>query len=322
MLRDREDRRVTYLRLSLTSACHMRCVYCRPELHDNHPPGLLSPAEIGALVSHLGRRHGVRKVRLTGGDPTFRGDLTEILERIAAVPEVQDLAMTTNGMLLPSRALDWRRAGLNRVNISLDSLDPLRFARMTGVPGLERVVRGIESALAAGFERVRLNTVVLRHENLEELPNLLSFAADLGVEIRFIELMPMGPLATAWKDGYVPAVRMKLELSELVVRWSPLPRGPESAARFDVVLVDGRRATVGFITPMSCAFCADCDRLRITADGVLYPCLMDHPSGSILPALRPAFDPERLDSLLLEGLRRKAPEHPPEGFAVMTNIGG
>jgi GTP 3',8-cyclase len=300
----------------------MRCVYCRPDFHRNDPSGILTPAEIEALVGHLVGSHGVRKVRLTGGDPTFRGDLLEIIERVGGVPGLGDVAMTTNGLSLASRAADYREAGLKRVNVSLDSLDPERFERMTGVAGMERVIAGLRAALDAGLAPVRINTVVLRDENLEELPALVSFAAELGVEIRFIELMPMGPLADRWKERYVPAARMQRELSEAVAEWARRPQGSESATRFDVTLHDGRRSTIGFITPMSCNFCAACDRIRITAQGTLYPCLMDRPAGSLLPAIRPVFDGELFDELLADGLRAKAPEHPQEGFAVMTNIGG
>jgi GTP 3',8-cyclase len=322
MLRDGKLRTIGYLRLSLTPACHMRCVYCRPGFHRNEPRDLLQAGEIEPMVRHLVTTHGVRKVRLTGGDPTARSGLTEIIRAVAGVEGVKEVAMTTNGLLLGTRAREYREAGLRRVNISLDSLDPERFHRMTGLDQLDRVLEGIDAALDAGLEPVRINTVVLKGENEDELPDLVSFALDRGLEIRFIELMPMGPLAPKWKERYVPAPRMQEVLSPRVREWVRLPQGSESATRFRITLDDGREGTVGFITPMSCNFCAACDRIRITADGTFYPCLMDRPGGSLMPALRPTFDPELFDRLLVRGLQGKAAEHPAEGFAIMTNIGG
>jgi GTP 3',8-cyclase len=322
MLRDGHQRAIGYLRLSLTPACHMRCVYCRPDFHRNDPRDLLGAEEIEPMVRHLVANHGVRKVRLTGGDPTARSGLTEIIRGVAAAEGLRELAMTTNGLVLASRAREYREAGLQRVNVSLDSLDPERFHRMTGLDVLNRVLEGIDAALEADLRPVRINTVVLKGENEDELPELVSFALDRGVEIRFIELMPMGPLAPKWKERFVPATRMQARLGERVREWVRLPQGSSSATRYRVTLDDGREGTVGFITPMSCNFCASCNRIRITADGTLYPCLMDRPGGSLMPALRPVFDGDLFDELLARGLAGKAPEHPAEGFAIMTNIGG
>jgi len=322
MLRDGKLRTIGYLRLSLTPACHMRCVYCRPGFHLNNPRNLLEAEEIEPMVRHLAQNHGVQKVRLTGGDPTARSSLTEIIRRVAGVEGVREVAMTTNGLLLATRAQEYRDAGLRRVNISLDSLNAECFHRMTGLDELDRVLRGIDSALEAGLQPVRINTVVLKGENDHELPALVSFALDRGVEIRFIELMPMGPLAPKWQERYVPASRMQEILDASVQEWTRLDQGSESATRFQVTMKDGRKGTIGFITPMSCNFCGACDRIRITAEGTFYPCLMDRPGGSLLPALRPRFDGELFDQLLLRGLQGKAAEHPAEGFAIMTNIGG
>jgi len=317
------DRPIGYLRLSLTRACQMRCVYCRPDFDNNDCANdRLTPGEIEAVVRHLAARHGVTKVRLTGGDPTARGDLAEIITRVAQLPGVREVAMTTNGLTLASRARDYAAAGLRRVNVSLDTLDPRTFARVTGIDGLRRVLDGIDAAIDAGLTPVKLNTVVLRDENFADLPAIVSFAADRGVETRFIELMPMGPLADHWAERYVTAAEMRRVLDPHVRDWRPMEQGADSATRFDVTLRDGRRMRVGFITPMSCNFCAACDRVRITADGSLYPCLMDEPRGNLMPAIRPRFDAERFDALLRHGFAGKRAEHPQQGFAVMTHVGG
>jgi len=319
---DAQGRAIRYLRLSLTPACHMRCVYCRPAFHTNHAPGMLTPDEIERVVAHLVGQHGVRKVRLTGGDPTARGDLLEIIARLARIDGLDDLAMTTNGLSLAAHAREYAAAGLGRVNVSLDALDPARFAAMTGVDGLDRVLRGIDAALDAGLTPVKLNTVILREQNESQLPALTRFAAAKGVAVRFIELMPMGPLGDEWADRYVPADEMRSILNDIVQRWTPLPQGSDSAKMFRARLRDGGEADIGFITPMSCNFCSACNRIRIASDGSLYPCLMDRPTASILDAVRPRFDPGAFDNVLIEGIAGKAPEHPSRGFVTMTIIGG
>ncbi len=274
------------------------------------------------MVRHLVTEHGLTKVRLTGGDPTARADLLDIIRQVSRIQGVGDLAMTTNGLTLARHAADYAAAGLGRVNISLDSLDRKRFADMTGVDGMDRVIAGIDTALIAGLTPVKINTVVLRDGNLADLPALVDFAASRQVEVRFIELMPMGPLGDQWADRYVPASVMRNRLESVVHCWEPLPQGSDSALRYRVTLRDGRSACIGFITPMSCNFCSACNRLRITSDGSVYPCLMDQPRGSIMHAVRPRLDTQRFDRVLEQALQDKAPEHPTTGFAVMTQIGG
>lgn len=323
MLADMYGRSIAYLRLSLTEACSMRCTYCRPAIHGQpHGAPLLSAEDIDRLVRHLAEHHGLRKVRLTGGDPTSRPELTTIIERIAAVPQIQDLAMTTNGLTLAHRAGEYRKAGLKRLNVSLDTLNAERFHRLTGVDGLPRVLAGLDAAESAGFAPIRLNTVVVRGENERDLPELVRFAARRAWDIRFIELMPMGPLAADWHNRYVPERQMREILDEIVREWIPIEQHHDAARRYRVILDDGAEAVVGFITPMSCNFCAACNRIRITSDGTLYPCLMDAPGPSLLPAMHPAFDPAELDRLLRDGLISKRREHPQNGPTMMVQLGG
>ncbi len=320
---DLQGRSVGYLRLSLTAACSMRCTYCRPKVYaDQSGDATMSPPVIEQVVRHLVKRWGLTKVRLTGGEPTLRRDLFEIIERLSRIDGLKDLAMTTNGLTLVRDAHELRRVGLHRLNVSLDSLRPDVFERMTGVKDPKRVIAGIHAAAEAGFAPIRLNAVVLAGENDDELPDLVRFAATLSLDIRFIELMPMGPLAGQWSERYVPESVMRERLAPAIQQWELLPQGHDSARRFRVQLDDGRLTTIGFITPMSCNFCAACNRLRLTARGDVYPCLMDQPRGNVMPALAPVFDADRFDELLWGALKFKAPEHPVTGFTTMTVLGG
>lgn len=322
-LRDPQGRGVGYLRLSLTKACSMRCTYCRPaKLLNPRGEVRLAPTEIEHLARHLAQRHGLHKVRLTGGDPTSRPELIEIIGRIASIPGIEDLSMTTNGLTLASQASAYRDAGLGRVNISLDTLDAGRFATLTGVDGLRRVLRGIDAAKDAGLGPIKINCVVVRDQNEHDLADLVRYAAAESIELRFIELMPMGPLGATWQQRYVPEAEMRRRLEKEMCFGDELPQGHDAARRYPVTLDDGSATTIGFITPMSCNFCHDCNRVRIAADGEIYPCLMDRPAGSLLDALRPTFDADRLDMLLAQSLTHKQPEHPAFGHATMTHLGG
>ncbi len=282
----------------------------------------MSPPIIERLIRHLVQRWGLRKVRLTGGEPTTRPDLIEIIERLSRLDGLGDLAMTTNGLTLARHAAAYRQAGLHRINVSLDSLDGQTFHRMTGVRGPDSVMAGIDAARAVDLCPIRLNTVVVAGENDRQLPDLVYFAAERALEIRFIELMPMGPLADRWAERYISERVMRDRLAPIVRQWQPIAHNHDSARRFCARLHDGRQVAIGFITPMSCNFCATCNRLRITAAADVYPCLMDKPRGNLAAALTPRFDGEHLDRLLVDCLQFKAREHPASGFTTMTVLGG
>jgi GTP 3',8-cyclase len=321
MMIDAQSRPIRYLRLSITRTCAMRCSYCQPAALDHDRRPVLSLDEIVALVRHLVVRHGVAKVRLTGGEPTARPDLLELVRHLSGIEGLVDLAMTTNGLALAHQAAALADGGLHRVNVSLDSLCPRNFARITGVDGLDRVLRGLDMAVAAGL-KPKLNVVVMRGANDHELPALLQFAAERQLEIRFIELMPMGPLAGRWAERFVPEAAMRERLDDTVRSWKPMSPAGAPARRYSVVLADGRAATVGFIAAMSRPFCDRCNRIRIASDGAFYPCLMGPATESLLPALRPVFDPAAVDELLLTHLTDKAAQHPTAGVAVMSQLGG
>jgi len=322
MLQDSHNRAVQYLRLSLTKSCPMRCIYCRPEtlLHEK-TNGEMSVLEIKQLVGHLVSQHGLKKVRLTGGEPTSRPDLPEIVTALRDTG-ITEISLTTNGLSLHWQSRELQAAGLHRVNVSLDSLDRERFKRITGIDGLEKVKCGLIAAQEAGLKPLKINTVVVRGENDHELQALLEFATDLELQIRFIELMPMGPLKKHWDYRFVSEFEIRERLSTIVESWSAHRHSSSAARTYDVRLLNGKGAQVGLITAMSCNFCSACDRIRIGSCGEVFPCLMDFQAGTILPALRPRFDPEMLDEILKLSLQKKSIEHGVAGPEIMTHIGG
>ncbi len=274
-LRDRFARQLTYLRISVTDRCNMRCDYCRPAPDayraESHAQ-ILRYEEIERIV-RVAAGLGVTKLRLTGGEPLVRRDLPRLVEQLANIPGITDLSMTTNATLLEKYAHDLAVAGLQRINISIDSLNPLRFRKLTGGE-LAPVLAGIQAAKAAGLSPIKLNTVLMRGINDDEVADLIDFASDSGATIRFIELMPMKQ-GMDWQQHYI-AIDDILKRDDLLqrVELSPMPTG-NSAARY-LPLKSGR-GKVGVIMPMSERFCEGCNRLRLTADGGLRACLpADH----------------------------------------------
>jgi cyclic pyranopterin phosphate synthase len=268
---DRHARPLRSLRLSVTDRCNLRCAYCMPEEQYRWLPraDLLSFEELAALTDAFCAA-GVERVRLTGGEPLLRRDLPALVRLLAANARVRDLALTTNGLLLAEQALALREAGLRRLTISLDTLRPERFLALTRRDELARVLAGIEAARAAGFAELKLDTVVLRDTNEDELAPLLEYAAAIGAELRFIEYMDVGG-ATHWAPAQV--VSRAQILAQLERRFGParaLPgRGSAPAERYE--LPDGR--VFGLIASTTEPFCGACDRSRVTADGQWLLCL-------------------------------------------------
>ncbi|HEV7671996.1 MAG TPA: GTP 3',8-cyclase MoaA [Thermoanaerobaculia bacterium] len=306
---DAFGRRLTYLRVSVTDRCNLRCVYCLPE-DAEFPFGdrdFLSPDEIETLVGTLVRL-GIRRVRLTGGEPLVRKDLLEIVRRIKALPGVEDLSLSTNGTELERLAPALAEAGLDRVNVSLDTLDPEEFARIARRGELKQVWRGVEAALEAGLQPVKLNTVLLADGKLEDIERLAELTLERPLAVRFIEMMPTSA-NRALRAGQLTCdtVRARLE-----ARWGPLeevttdrPRtGPAQAFRFA-----GAQGEIGFITPLSHTFCADCNRLRLTARGELRLCLFDERNHPLRHLLGEPTPERALEGEILRVLKEKPAEH-------------
>ena len=270
-LRDRHGRPLRNLRISVTDRCNLRCAYCMPEEEYTWLPreDLLSFEEIRRLVTVFVSL-GVRRLRLTGGEPLLRRDLPELVARLVRVPGVEEVALTTNGLLLAEQAAELRRAGLSRVTVSLDTLRPERFRQIARRDGLERVLAGLEAVRVAGFDRTKIDTVVLRGTNDDELEALLEKGRSLGAEVRFIEYMDVGG-ATTWSPAHVLS-RAEI-LTRLSARYGPIePIEEVSSAPADRYrLPDG--LVFGIIASTTEPFCSSCDRSRLLADGRWLLCL-------------------------------------------------
>ena len=303
---DAFGRSLTYLRVSVTDRCNLRCTYCLPADAD-FPFGdraFLSPAEMEAIVGALVRL-GIRRVRLTGGEPLVRRDLLEIARRLKALPGLENLALSTNGTGLARLAPALREAGVDRVNVSLDSLDPELFRAITRRGDLEEVWSGVEAALAAGLDPVKLNAVLLP-ENLADAERLAALTLERPLAVRFIERMPTAVNEHRQAEEHVPA---GVARSRIEARFGPLEPAADGAPRTGPATsfrIPGARGTIGFITPLSHTFCADCNRLRLTARGELRLCLF---ADRVYP-LRPlAAEPEALEAEILRVLQDKPAEH-------------
>ena len=305
-LTDAQGRRIRYLRLSLTDRCNFACSYCSP-----HPRAACAPMPreaIGRLVRVFARL-GVQRVRLTGGEPTLRPDLLDVVRDITRVPGIDEIALTTNGQLLEQLALPLRSAGVARVNVSLDTLDPLRLARISGAAAsLRRIVAGFEAAARAGFASVKLNVVVVRGVNEDELGDLALFAWRHGAIARFIELMPFGdagePVPTAEVMRLLEAQGLRL-FEDATRGWGPA-RHMRGVAEHAGRRVEG---LIGFIGAMTEGFCVDCNRVRVGADGALRSCLGGRDRVDLLPLLAAGADDAELAARIRSALLARRDRH-------------
>ncbi|HET7776042.1 MAG TPA: GTP 3',8-cyclase MoaA [Azospira sp.] len=282
-LQDGHGRRITYLRLSLTDRCDFRCTYCMAEEMTFLPRHQVMSLEECLRLSRLFVGLGVTKLRITGGEPLVRRDALWLLERLAAMEGLKELVLTTNGSQLERFAGPLARAGVQRINISLDSLQPERFKAITRIGDLHKVLRGIAAAQSAGFKRLKLNTVMMRGVNDDELENLVAFAVDQGLDIAFIEEMPLGDLGHGRSGTYFSSDEALLRLQQ---RFSLLPSTESTGGPARYWRVANSDTRVGFISPHSHNFCDTCNRVRVTATGELYPCLGQNDATALLPLLR------------------------------------
>ena len=294
MLIDPFGRQITYLRISVTDRCNLRCVYCMPPegiTWQSHQ-AIIRYEEIAEIVKEAARQ-GVNEVRLTGGEPLARHGLPELVRMIAAISGIDDISLTTNGLLLEKYAGPLAAAGLKRVNISLDTLQPEKFRKITRGGQLERVWAGLAEAEAKGLAPIKINTVAMRGINEDELLDMARLSLDHHWDMRFIELMPVNN-QQPWGEGFPPPEQAYLSIQEIEGILKPLGleaiTGKIGSGPAREYHMKGGRGTVGFITPMGDSFCEKCNRLRLTADGNLRPCLLSDIEIPVLAALR-AGDP-------------------------------
>ena len=304
---DRQGRIVDDLRISVTDRCNFRCVYCMPEegLDWVHKTKLLSFEEI-TRVARVFVGLGVRTIRLTGGEPTLRKDLPALVAMIKAIDATLDIAMTTNGFLMDELAAPLAAAGLNRVNISLDSLMRHRFAEITRRDALDRVMGGITASEAAGLGPIKINCVVVRGRNEDEVVDFARLARETGHEVRFIEFMPLDADKT-WDRSHVVSQEEIISQIHETFPLEPVVRGHEPASvwRF----ADGAKGGVGVIPSVSAPFCDNCNRVRITADGQLRTCLFSVKETDLRMLLRQGRTDEEIESQIRASVWVKEPGH-------------
>jgi cyclic pyranopterin phosphate synthase len=307
---DRFGRRLSYVRLSVTDRCDFRCVYCMAEDMTFVPkPDVLSLEELYE-VARAFVDLGVGKIRLTGGEPLVRNNIMSLIRKLGTMEGLSELTLTSNGSQLQRLAPGLLAAGVKRINISLDSLQPRKFRSLTRHGNMEQVIAGIDAAIEAGFERVRLNAVVLKGRNEDEVLDLVDFARDRGTDIAFIEEMPLGLI-----DEHDRALSFcsSDELLELIGATYPLqplgePHGTQGPARFYTTADSATR--IGFISPHSHNFCHLCNRVRVTVEGRLLLCLGNEHSVDLRPILRdPGYTPDRLREAIIAGMDLKPEKH-------------
>ena len=326
MALDRFGRNIHYLRISLTDHCNLRCVYCMPEDMTFRPNAeLMQDDELLALVRMFAGL-GFDKLRLTGGEPTVRAHVVDLVREIAATPGVNSLSMTTNGVLLKKLAAPLKAAGLQRVNVSVDTLNPAKFKRLTRWGSFQQVWEGIEEAERVGLTPVKLNAVVVRGYNESDVVDLAALTLERPWQMRFIEMMPFAGATEFQQNQVVKAAEM---IATIEARLGPLQ--PVNGGRLDgearIYRLPNARGEVGFISSVSLPFCASCTRARLTADGRLRLCLLREKEVDLLTPLRQGASLDELRRLILDGIWQKPWGHGlPDGVIpldrVMSQIGG
>jgi cyclic pyranopterin phosphate synthase len=301
-------RPITYLRVSVTDRCNLRCVYCMPEagLPWISKPDILSYEEIEELV-RAAARIGVRAIRLTGGEPLIRRDVHKLVARIASIPGIDDIALSTNGLLLAEQAPALRAAGLRRVNISLDTLHDERFTAIARRPGLDRVLAGIDAALAHDLGPVKINCVVMRGQNDDEIEAFAALTRERAVHVRFIEVMPVTENVALQRDAWVSSDEVLARVRALGdIRSVPNPHGNGPARTF---AFDGAPGTVGVISPLAHDYCETCNRVRLSADGQLKLCLFGDHLIDLRTPLRAGGGQAEIERLLRASMHVKPERH-------------
>jgi GTP 3',8-cyclase len=323
---DSFGRRIDYLRISLTDRCNMRCVYCMPALGMQFQPRpeLLTNDEL-LLVVRAAAAAGFRKLRLTGGEPMLRHDLVELIRAMKAVPGIEQIAMTTNALRLRKLAGQLKQAGLDRVNVSIDSLDPVKFRQMTRGGNLDEVWAGITAADEAGLHPIKLNAVIVRGMNDDEVVRLAALTTQHRWEFRFIEVMPLTGVAGLAEEGVVSTAEL---IQRIEAAFGPLePYGQDPADPARRYRIPGAPGKLGFISAVTDPFCATCNRMRLTADGRLHLCLLRDDEVDLRAAIRAGATQAEVEQIVRHAVQLKPWGHGlPDGVLPtvrgMSQLGG
>ena len=300
-MRDNYGRNINYLRISVTDRCNLRCIYCMPEKgvkslkHDE-----ILRFEDTLKIVKVAAKLGINKIRYTGGEPLVMKDIDKLIYETSKIQGIDDISITTNGILLPDMAEDLKKAGLNRVNISLDTLNSDKFRDITRIGSLDKVMEGIYKSLALGLTPVKINTVLLRGINDSEFVDFLNLIREIPVEIRFIELMPIG-------EGIKMFDKNKLSFMEMLELHPELTQiQSQKSSTAQLYKLEGAKGKIGFISPVSCKFCSDCNKIRLTSTGTIKPCLHSKEEINLRKYLN---DEERLRNVLKSAILNKPLEH-------------
>ena len=319
-MRDSHGRNINYLRISVTDRCNLRCMYCMPEQgieslsHDE-----ILRFEDTLKIVKAATSLGINKIRYTGGEPLVMKDIDKLIYETAKLPGIKDIAMTTNGILLSDMAADLKKAGLKRVNISLDTLNREKFRSITRIGNLDKVLESIDKCLSLGLKPVKINTVLMRGVNDVEFKDFLNLIRELPIEIRFIELMPIG-------EGIKIYEKSKLSFREMLEQYPELTEiESEKSSTAQLYKLPGAKGKIGFINPVSCKFCSACNKIRLTSTGTIKPCLHSEEEINLREYLG---DEVMLTRALKAAILNKPLEHYLEeenesrSVKVMSQIGG
>ena len=304
---DPYGRRIEYVRLSVTDRCNLRCFYCMPKGFKSFesPANRLTFDEIERVIKAFGEL-GVHRVRLTGGEPLVRKNLARLSTSLSSLPGIDDLSLSTNACLLESQAEALFAAGIRRINVSLDTLDPQRFADITGGGKLDQVLKGLQKAHEVGFKPIKINMVIMKDTPLDEYQRILEYCMQHDFTLRFIETMPMGAPGRDGSEQYLSLKKVKQQLDRQYQLVPGLMAGGGPARYYRINDTDFH---IGFITPISQHFCETCNRVRVSVDGTLYLCLGQNDKAELRPLLRAGISDEALKQVIVEAIARKPERH-------------
>ncbi len=317
-------RRIEYVRLSVTDKCNLRCFYCMPKGFKDfeQPENWLTFDEIERIIKAF-TELGVARVRLTGGEPLVRKNIAQLSQRLTALPGLNDLSLSTNATLLETQSEALKQAGISRINVSLDSLQPEKFKQITGGE-LQPVLDGLMAAKEAGFSPIKINMVAMKGLNDDEFEDMVKFCLQHDFTLRFIETMPMGATGNDATDHYLDLQTVKQQLSE---NFELIPGVMPGGGPARYVQIKNTRLRIGFITPISQHFCESCNRVRLSTDGTLYLCLGQDDKVELRPLLRAGISDDELKTILIDAIRLKPQKHefkdkPDQVVRLMSMTGG